>query len=123
MATPRVLPSFLQHFAPDSRPSISTVRMLGKITSIHGDQATLESYQNETVTLIMNRWIAISQALRVQLNTCIGTLTSRCTHTTRSWARLSILREDRGLDSGYLVPTVCLSVKMGRALISKRMRP
>lgn len=55
LATPRILPAHLHAFAPDNRPAISTVRMLGKITAIHGDQATLESYENQTVTLIMNR--------------------------------------------------------------------
>ena len=56
LATPRILPAHLHAFAPDSRPAISTVRMLGKITAIHGDQATLVSHENQTVTLIMNRY-------------------------------------------------------------------
>jgi Replication factor A protein 3 len=53
--TPRILPSHLHAFAPSAHPTISTVRLLGKLTSLHGDQAVLESCNNETVTLILNR--------------------------------------------------------------------
>jgi hypothetical protein len=56
LATPRILPSHLHAFSPASRPSTSTVRILGSITSIHGDQAVLQSANHETVTLILNRY-------------------------------------------------------------------
>ncbi|KAF7504915.1 hypothetical protein GJ744_001636 [Endocarpon pusillum] len=55
LPTPRILPSHLHAFAPSAHPSISTIRLLGHITSLRGDQAVLESCNQETVTLILNR--------------------------------------------------------------------
>lgn len=59
LATPRILPSHLHAFAPNTHPAISTVRMLGTITSLNGDQATLTSCNHETVTLILNRSVNV----------------------------------------------------------------
>lgn len=55
MSTPRILPEHLEAFSPNAHPVTSTVRMLGTITAIDGDTATLTSHNNQTVTLILNR--------------------------------------------------------------------
>jgi hypothetical protein len=54
--TPRILPSHIQNFAPSANPSTSTVRMLGIITTVHGDQATL-TCGDQAVTLLLNRYV------------------------------------------------------------------
>ncbi|RMZ77429.1 hypothetical protein DV738_g4408, partial [Chaetothyriales sp. CBS 135597] len=41
VATPRVLPAHLHAFAASARPPTSTVRLLGIITTVDRDQATL----------------------------------------------------------------------------------
>lgn len=55
LSTPRILPKHLEQFAPSIHPTVSTVRLLGTITSIHGSSATLTSGDGDTVTLILNR--------------------------------------------------------------------
>ncbi|KAJ9653507.1 hypothetical protein H2198_007289, partial [Neophaeococcomyces mojaviensis] len=55
LSTPRILPKHLSQFAPSAHPSITTIRTLGTITSIHGETATLTSGDGETVTLLLNR--------------------------------------------------------------------
>lgn len=55
IATPRVLPSHLHAFAPSAHPQKSTVRVLGVITTVSGDQATL-TCGNDAVTILLNRY-------------------------------------------------------------------
>ena len=54
IATPRILPGHLHAFAPSAHPSTSTVRLLGTISTVSGDQATL-TCGNEAVTILLNR--------------------------------------------------------------------
>ncbi|RMD45118.1 hypothetical protein DV735_g63, partial [Chaetothyriales sp. CBS 134920] len=54
VATPRVLPAHLHAFAPSARPTTSTVRLLGIITTVDRDQATL-TCGADSVTVILNR--------------------------------------------------------------------
>ena len=49
LATPRILPAHLSHFTQ------KVVILLGSITTIHGETATLTSCNNEAVTLVLNR--------------------------------------------------------------------
>lgn len=90
LATPRILPAHLHAFSPDSRPAISTVRMLGKITAIHGDQATLASHENQTVTLIMNRYESVHSIIGCCAKSLSETLTLLYTLIMRSSGRSSI---------------------------------
>jgi len=53
LATPRILPAHLQAFAPGSSAH-NTVRMLGTITTVSGDQATL-TCGTDAVTILLNR--------------------------------------------------------------------
>ncbi|RMZ88686.1 hypothetical protein DV736_g4073, partial [Chaetothyriales sp. CBS 134916] len=52
--TPRVLPAHLHAFAPSAHPATSTVRLLGIITTVDRDQATL-TCGSESVTIVLNR--------------------------------------------------------------------
>ncbi|KIV93362.1 hypothetical protein PV10_04579 [Exophiala mesophila] len=52
MSTPRILPAHLHAFAPGS--ATGTVRMLGTITTVSGDQATL-TCGSDAVTILLNR--------------------------------------------------------------------
>lgn len=53
MSTPRVLPAHLHAFAP-GKPH-GTVRMLGVITTVSGEQATL-TCGDDAVTVLLNRY-------------------------------------------------------------------
>ncbi|KIX04459.1 uncharacterized protein Z518_05327 [Rhinocladiella mackenziei CBS 650.93] len=53
MSTPRILPAHLHAFAPGST-SYNTVRMLGIITTVSGEQATL-TCGSDAVTILLNR--------------------------------------------------------------------
>lgn len=53
MSTPRILPAHLHAFAPGS--GYGTVRMLGTITTVSGDQATL-TCGSDAVTILLNRY-------------------------------------------------------------------
>ncbi|EHY52581.1 hypothetical protein HRR83_006926 [Exophiala dermatitidis] len=53
MSTPRILPGHLHAFAPGGN-SHNTVRMLGTITTVSGDQATL-TCGSDAVTILLNR--------------------------------------------------------------------
>lgn len=55
MSTPRILPAHLHAFAPGSTPH-NTVRMLGNITTVSGDQATL-TCGADAVTILLNRYV------------------------------------------------------------------
>lgn len=55
ISTPRVLPSHLHAFAPSAHPTTNTVRLLGIITTVSGDQATL-TCGTEATTIILNRY-------------------------------------------------------------------
>jgi hypothetical protein len=57
ITTPRILPSHLHAFAPAAHPSTSTFRMLGNITTVSGDQATL-TCGNDAVTILLNRCVS-----------------------------------------------------------------
>ena len=59
MSTPRILPAHLHAFAPGS--ATGTVRMLGTITTVSGDQATL-TCGSDAVTILLNRYEAPSAA-------------------------------------------------------------
>ncbi|ETN41758.1 uncharacterized protein HMPREF1541_03695 [Cyphellophora europaea CBS 101466] len=54
ISTPRILPSHLHAFGPSAHPSTSTVRLLGIITTVAGDQATL-TCGSDAATIILNR--------------------------------------------------------------------
>jgi hypothetical protein len=56
ISTPRVLPSHLHAFAPNAHPTTTTVRLLGIITTVAGDQATL-TCGSDAVTIILNRFV------------------------------------------------------------------
>ncbi|RMZ85539.1 hypothetical protein DV737_g558, partial [Chaetothyriales sp. CBS 132003] len=56
IATPRVLPAHLHAFAPSAHPPTSTVRLLGIITTVDRDQATL-TCGSESVTIVLNRFV------------------------------------------------------------------
>lgn len=51
--TPRVLPAHLHAFHPSSGSSTHTVRILGTVTALHGDTATITCGNNGDVTLIL----------------------------------------------------------------------
>jgi hypothetical protein len=53
MSTPRILPSHLHAFAPGTTNG-NTVRMLGQITTVSGDQATL-TCGSDAVTILLSR--------------------------------------------------------------------
>ncbi|KIW60437.1 hypothetical protein PV05_00652 [Exophiala xenobiotica] len=53
MASPRILPSHLHAFAPGTANG-NTVRMLGQITTVSGDQATL-TCGSDAVTILLSR--------------------------------------------------------------------
>lgn len=53
MSTPRILPAHLSHFAPNVGTH-NTVRMLGTITHVNGDQATL-TCGNDSAQIILAR--------------------------------------------------------------------
>lgn len=52
MSTPRILPAHLHAFAP-GKP-VNTVRMLGQLTNVNGEQATL-TCGSDAVTIILGR--------------------------------------------------------------------
>jgi hypothetical protein len=53
LQTPRVLPAHLHAFHPSSGSSTHTVRILGTVTALHGDTATITCGDNGDVTLIL----------------------------------------------------------------------
>ncbi|EAW17503.1 hypothetical protein Asppvi_005109 [Aspergillus pseudoviridinutans] len=53
LQTPRVLPAHLHAFHPSSGSSTHTVRILGTVTALHGDTATITCGNNGDVTLIL----------------------------------------------------------------------
>ncbi|EXJ84544.1 hypothetical protein A1O3_05213 [Capronia epimyces CBS 606.96] len=53
MSTPRILPAHLHAFAPGSSAH-NTVRIMGIISTVSGDQATLTCL-NDAVTILLNR--------------------------------------------------------------------
>jgi hypothetical protein len=74
ISTPRILPSHLHAFAPNSHPTTSTVRLLGIITTVAGDQATL-SCGSDAVTIILNRYVKLmlrSQGSRLRVRCLIS---------------------------------------------------
>ncbi|KAL9113043.1 MAG: hypothetical protein Q9227_002655 [Pyrenula ochraceoflavens] len=58
LPTPRILPTHLHAFSPSTLPTSSTptpvIRLLGTITSLRGDQATLSSC-GSSVTCLLSR--------------------------------------------------------------------
>lgn len=53
LQTPRVLPTHLHAFHPSSHPSTNTVRLLGTVTALRGDTATITCGSHGDVTLIL----------------------------------------------------------------------
>ncbi|KAF4270562.1 hypothetical protein LV164_005544 [Aspergillus fumigatus] len=53
LQTPRILPAHLHAFHPSSGSSTHTVRILGTVTALHGDTATITCGNNGDVTLIL----------------------------------------------------------------------
>ncbi|KIV87446.1 hypothetical protein PV11_02991 [Exophiala sideris] len=52
MSTPRILPAHLHAFAPGK--TLNTVRMLGQLTNVNGEQATL-TCGSDAVTILLGR--------------------------------------------------------------------
>ncbi|KKZ63606.1 hypothetical protein EMCG_02047 [[Emmonsia] crescens] len=56
LSTPRLLPEHLHAFVPGpSHSGPSTIRILGAVTALHGDHATITCGNHGDVTLILNR--------------------------------------------------------------------
>ncbi|BCR88740.1 putative ssDNA binding protein Ssb3 [Aspergillus chevalieri] len=54
LQTPRVLPAHLHAFHPSSgAPSTHTIRLLGTVSALHGDTATITCGGNGDVTLVL----------------------------------------------------------------------
>lgn len=58
LVTPRILPEYLQQFyssGPTSGRMPSAVRILGKVSSLRGEYATITCGDHGDITLILNR--------------------------------------------------------------------
>ncbi|PGH11256.1 hypothetical protein AJ79_04991 [Helicocarpus griseus UAMH5409] len=56
LSTPRLLPEHLHAFVPGpSHPGPNTIRILGTVTSLRGEHATITCGSHGDVTLILNR--------------------------------------------------------------------
>ena len=53
LQTPRILPAHLHAFHPSSGSSTHTIRILGTVSALRGDTATLTCGNNGDVTLIL----------------------------------------------------------------------
>ncbi|KAK4943059.1 hypothetical protein LTR10_017258 [Elasticomyces elasticus] len=56
MSTPRILPAHLHAFAPGK--ALNTVRMLGQLTNVNGEQATL-TCGSDAVTILLGRQVLV----------------------------------------------------------------
>lgn len=69
------------------------IRLLGIVTTVAGDQATL-TCGTDAVTIILNRYVDTSRIKGIFLLTQAVILTSKSTACTKSWARSSIWTVD-----------------------------
>ncbi|PGH05146.1 hypothetical protein AJ80_08382 [Polytolypa hystricis UAMH7299] len=55
LSTPRLLPEHLHAFAPAPHKSARTVRILGTVSSLRGEHASITCGSHGEVTLVLNR--------------------------------------------------------------------
>ncbi|KAI5297592.1 hypothetical protein KEM55_004492 [Ascosphaera atra] len=55
LSTPRILPEHLQNFVDSNRSTPNTVRVLGQVASVRGEQATITCGSHGDITVILNR--------------------------------------------------------------------
>ncbi|KAI5287613.1 hypothetical protein KEM54_005870 [Ascosphaera aggregata] len=64
-STPRVLPEHLHNFVESNRSTPNTVRLLGTVSSVRGDQATISCGSHGDINVILNR------DTQVQIGRCV----------------------------------------------------
>ncbi|KAI5302750.1 hypothetical protein KEM56_000394 [Ascosphaera pollenicola] len=55
LSTPRILPDHLHNFTTSNRSTPNTVRILGTVSSVRGDHATITCGSHGDVTVVLNR--------------------------------------------------------------------
>src|ERR1700744_5507114 len=84
MSTPRILPAHLHAFAPNAS-SHNTVRMLGTIAHVNGDQATLNC-GTDSVEILLNRYVLLPQSFLIP-----DVTSTRYTNSSRAEIPTSLL--------------------------------
>lgn len=55
LSTPRILPEHLHNFTSSNRSTPNTVRILGTVSSVRGEHATISCGSHGDVTVVLNR--------------------------------------------------------------------